>query len=132
MVSPKITPCCQDKEGWQNIGFTRGDTAGYKFQRTDINGDVITTIADRLYFTVKSQFEDKNYQFQKKLEDFTFDEDGWYHFVINPEDTNNLKFTKYVYDIEAIQGGVKSTPLKGFFLMDPESTWQANEGGNNG
>lgn len=129
MLAPNNNGQCQS---WQTITFTRGDTAGFKFQRLDTDGNVIMQIADELYFTVKTQFTNQGFVLQKTLDDMTFDEDGFYHFVIEPEDTNALKFADYVYDIETIQGGVKSTPLKGKFVMTPESTWQANEGGNNG
>lgn len=119
------------KEQVEPLQMIRGDTAQFKFQRLDAEGEVITAIADGLYFTVKNKFTDEGFAFQKKLEDMVFDEDGTYHFTVLPEDTNNLNFANYVYDLEAIQDGVKTTISIGNFNIMPESTWAVNEGENN-
>lgn len=117
------------------IGMTRGDTKGFRFQRKykDDEGEeqVITQIADELYFTVKKSYRDKDFLLQKKLSDMEFDEQGVYHFVINPEDTNDLDFGTFVYDLEVIQDGYKKTISSGNFVLGYESTWAVNEGGNN-
>lgn len=127
MLSPDTSNC----PGNATLEMTRGDTTGWKFQRLDADGQVITIIADELYFTVKGSFQDTNFKFQKTLNDMTFDEDGTYHFVINPEDTNDLNFGNYVYDLEVIQSSVKTTISKGKFVLDTESTWAINERSDN-
>lgn len=131
MVSPKLTPFCPGQPGTP-LSMTRGDTAGFKFQRKDNNGDVIEILPSKLYFTVKKSFDDEGFVFQKTLKDMTFDEEFWYHFRINPEDTNKLKYGTYVYDLETIQSGVKSTISKGNLILSSESTWAINEGGDDG
>lgn len=111
------------------LGMVRGDTARFKFQRLDNSGNVITTEADEVYFSVKRSAKEVTLQLQKTIDDMTFDEDGTYHFTIEPADTNNLDFTKkYFYDLEVIDNGVKTTISYGQFNLQPEVTWAANEG----
>lgn len=57
----------------------------------------------------------------------TFDQDGTYHFTIEPTDTNNLKFGTYVYDIEVKQNGIVSTIAMGDFILLDEVTYAENE-----
>ena len=113
------------------ITFHRGDTANFHFHREFADGTVITERADRIYFTVKERGKEAqpNFVLQKKNEDFTFEENGEYHFTITPTDTNGLVFEKvYSYDIEVIDGGVKTTIASGDFVLKKEVTTQADEG----
>jgi hypothetical protein len=76
-----------------NIYMTRGDTATINLSIKDDNkieyelmeGDVVV-------FSVKKEMEDKGYVIQKTFVDKTI--------VIEHEDTKNLDFGKYVYDIQ--------------------------------
>lgn len=107
----------------------RGDTFKFKFRRIDAQGAIIKNIAPNLFFTVKRNAGDKNYIFQKTLQDgISFDEDWYYHVTVEPEDTNNMKFGDYVYDIEVIAGEYKQTISKGVLSIDTEVTWAINEG----
>lgn len=111
------------------ITFTRGDTAKFHFHRVDADGEIITTKADRLYFSVKHKPQDYNVVFQKTIDDMEFDEDFEYHFTIEPTDTNLMKFPcTYYYDLEVIDGGVKTTIAYGQFILQPEVTHYNNEG----
>lgn len=112
------------------LSMHRGDTARFYFQRLDAEGNVITTKADELYFTVKSSTQNTNYEFQIRIDDMEFDEeDGTYHFTVQPEDTNGLNFTRmHYYDVEVIDSGVKTTIALGEFHLKPEVTWAVNEG----
>ena len=109
------------------IQIIRGDTAKFKFQRLDGDGQVITTTPDYLYFTVKESSNKLKYVFQKTLDDMTVDSDGTYHFVVEPENTNGLQYGNYAYDIEVITDGVKTTIAYGTFNILPEVTWVENE-----
>ena len=53
--------------------FVRGDTASYKFQRHDANGNVITILPDAIYFTVKENGYSDRILIQKTL-GYAFDE----------------------------------------------------------
>lgn len=109
------------------IEMTRGDTCPLRFKRLDANGNVITTVAEKVYFTVKKAFTDKFLIFQKTLADMTFDNEGIYHFVINPEDTNGLSYGNYYWDVEVITGTYKQTISKGVLRLTDEATWEFNE-----
>lgn len=105
----------------------RGDTKGFKFQRKDGEGHPITTIADKIYFTVKKTYNNLEPIFQKTIDDMTFDNDGTYHFIINPEDTDGIPYGTYYYDIERIQSRDKRTISRGEFVVQDEITFARNE-----
>lgn len=105
----------------------RGDTYKFKFQRIDAYGNVIRTLAPQLFFTVKRNAGDKNFIFQKTIQDITFDDEGYYHVVIEPADTDGMKFGNYVYDIEVITSQYKKTISIGSFTVAQEVTWAINE-----
>ena len=106
----------------------RGDTQEYKFQRKDANGDVITQEATSVYFTVKENYIVDKVLIQKTIEDMTFDSDGTYHFTITADDTNDLYYGDYVYDIEVKQGDeYTKTIAKGVFKISEEVTFESNE-----
>ena len=109
------------------ISMIRGDTTPLMFQRKDNNGDVIKLRADKIYFTVKKSDLPDEVLFQKTIDDMTLDEDGTYHFVIQPEDTNNLEFGNYMFDLEVIQDNVVSTISTGVFAIKKEVTFARNE-----
>lgn len=110
-----------------NIQIIRGDTAKYKFQRVNSEG-VITTRPSSLYFTVKETANMESVVFQKTIDDMTQDEDGTWHFTIEPEDTNGKQYGDYVFDIEVIEAeSVKTTVAYGVFKIKPEVTWVQNE-----
>ena len=110
------------------LQMIRGDTSKFKFQSLDATGEVITTTPDAIYFTVKETTKNLNPIFQKTKEDMTMESDGTWHFVVEPTDTNSLQYWEYVYDLEVIQSGVKTTISIGKFIISPEVTWAANEG----
>lgn len=105
----------------------RGDTKRYKFQRINSDGSVITTPPDKIYFTVKKNYDSKEVLIQKTLEDITIDEQNVYHFTIEPADTDSLRYGNYVFDIEVITDDVKTTIAKGGFGIEQEVTFVADE-----
>lgn len=114
------------------IAQTRGDTRGYKFQRIDMEGAIITEAPDKMFVTFKKSYNDKSFVFQKTLDELYMDEEGWWHFTIAPEDTNNLPYGKYYGDIERIIADDVKTIARGTLTLLEEATWASNEGGNNG
>lgn len=113
---------------YEVIEMTRGDTCPLKFQRLDARGNVITEIADKMYFTVKRNFNTKPFVLQKTLDDMTFDSEGYYHFIINPEDTEKLMYGDYAADVEVLVGSYKYTVSKFILRLTDEATWYLNEG----
>ena len=82
-----------------------------------------------MWFSVKNSTLTDHLIIQKSLEDgtITFTNDGYYHIIINPEDTNNLKYKDYVFDIEIINNGDKLTLKVGDFILKDEVTFAINE-----
>lgn len=107
--------------------ITRGDTKQKKFRRKATDGTIIRNIPEKMYFTLKKSPKDSQALFQKTLDDFWQTEDFYWHFRIESEDTANLDFGKYFYDIEVIQNGVVSTIAKGWVDITYEATQKANE-----
>lgn len=105
----------------------RGDTGRYKFTRKDEDGNVIATRPDAMWFTVKTTYKVPQMVLQKTLDDMEIDENGVWHFTIEPTDTNNLIFGTYNYDLEVIQDSVKTTISYGEFRLSKEVTWATNE-----
>lgn len=115
-----------------SISFYRGDTARLHFHREDQDGGVIMERAQHIFFTVKKKgFEEKaGFVLQKKDNDFSFDENGEYHFTINATDTDKMESSQqYTYDIEVINNGVKTTIASGALYLKTEVTTTADEGG---
>lgn len=110
-----------------NIEVKKGNTAKYKFQRKNEIGEVILEKADKIYFTVKEQSLPDNSVIQKTIDDMIFDEDGTYHFTIEPEDTENLNYGIYLYDIKVLQEGIKTTIAEGKFEIKKVVTLAVNE-----
>ena len=107
--------------------FTRGDTQPLKFQRLDAEWHPITAVPDEMYFTVKTNYADKDFVLQKTLDDMTFGDDDCWHFVIEPSDTQELPVCTYVYDIEVTTGSNVFTISKGTLELLDEATWVENK-----
>lgn len=76
------------------IKITRGDTGRFSITLTnELDGTVYTPSAyDKITFTVKKSVKDTNILIQKEGTTIT----------ISPEDTANLAFGKYVYDVQVV------------------------------
>lgn len=111
--------------------FTRGDTQLLKkFRLTDKNGNILNlTELDQLYFTLKKDAYSEGFIFQKKKNGgIILKEDGYYHITIESDDTNDLDYGNYDYDIElkSTLYGVK-TLIKGTITLTEEITWKGDE-----
>lgn len=112
------------------LQIIRGDTKFYKFQRKrKHDGSVITELPDKMYFTIKYDYNIDDVILQKTLDNGIEynEEESYYYITINPEDTNNLPYGKYVYDIEIIKNGIKQTISIGEILIANEVTFYENE-----
>lgn len=87
------------------IRLSRGDTLGLEFQ---FEGD-IPTGEDQVYFTVKRTPHDTKFKMEKKC--ILYGEDLAY-ISIGPEDTVNLPFGKYFWDLRVFYSdGNITTPV---------------------
>lgn len=89
------------------IALRRTDSRVLAFQRKS-GGNVILDKAEEVFFTVKEHYRDTEHVLQKKLSDggIVFDsETGWYQIPISAEDTKDLDFKTYYFDVKAIING---------------------------
>jgi hypothetical protein len=117
------------------IVMPRGDVRPLQFDVLEADGETMTDIEfDDIYFTVKKNFTDRDFKFQKKLSDGTItkDDDGHYHTFIDSTDTDILPFGEYVFDIELKKSNASVPDIKqttvGRLIITEESTYARNEG----
>lgn len=113
----------------QTIGINRGTSIRLKAQRLDANGNPILTKAEEIYFIVKKKWTDSAALITKDLSNMTFDEEGYYHFTIAPEDTESLAYGQYVWDFTAVEAAdtYRAKPAHGYFLIGNSAGWIINE-----
>ena len=112
-----------------SIKMARGDIKHFKIAVREGDGSLTNIPFTDIYFTVKRLYRDEGYKFQKRLSNGTImkDLDGYYEFSINPEDTNDLAFGEYAFDIELVDNGsIKQTTVGRLWLTE-EVTYQTNE-----
>ena len=108
------------------ITMTRGDTLPLKFTRLDPSSHTIMDAPNAMFFTVKRSWDDKTPVIQKSLADMTEDDGGTWHFVIDANDTENLSYGTYVFDIEVTVSGCVTTICKDELKITREATWSSN------
>lgn len=106
---------------------TRGDTAGYKFQRKTVGKQVIMTTPDAMFVTIKGNSNTARILIQKPLEEMTQTEDGYWHWHTEPGDTAKLPYGCYVGDVEVHNNGGIFTISKFKFVLTEERTWSSGE-----
>ena len=114
--------------GLQTLQINRGTTHQYKGRRKR-NGQPILTIAEEAYFTIKRRWDDKTPLVMKDLSQMTFDDEGFYHLTLEPEDTENLPYGKYVWDFTAVDNDdeYRAKPAHGFLIIGNSAGWIVNE-----
>lgn len=113
----------------QTLSLNRGTTFKLRGRRIDANGDPILTTPEELYFIVKKRWTDKTALITKTLQDMEFDEEGYYHFTILPEETENLDYGKYVWDFTPVDDNniYRQKPAHGYLVVGNSSGWIVNE-----
>jgi hypothetical protein len=118
----------------EQIVMVRGDTKNLKISVKEKDRDTLIDFdLDDVFFTVKRNFTDVQYKFQKRYSEGTItkDENGYYHLTILPKDTNGLAFGKYVFDVEILKGSKDEAEIKktlyGELILENESTHAGNE-----
>ena len=112
-----------------DISMTRGDTKEERFQIKDSSGTVLDLEVNEMYITFKESYDDEEFLFQKKLSTGDITKSStYYYFTIEPEETDDLDYGVYVFDIEIIYSNKKKTIGKGNLTLTQEVTWATNEG----
>ena len=98
------------------IEVVKGDVSDtYMFKRTDDNGETIKTLPKKMWITFKKGVWCKKCLCQKTLENkkITYsEEDNYYRFRLESDDTNNLDYDTYYFDIAILnEQGEKKTLL---------------------
>lgn len=112
------------------IRMARGDIKTKTFTIRRKDKSVYQDTPDEIYFTVKKYHTDHEFLFQKRLSDgkIASIEAGKYQFTIQPEDTNNLDFGEYEFDIEIVKAPNIKETFCGILNLDKEVTHANNEG----
>ena len=106
-----------------NISMTRGDSEAIKVAVKDTLGNVIPLVTgDTIYFTVRETMLNKTKIIEKIITEF---DDGKALITIDPQDTNDLNFVSYVYDIQLTKenGTVKTIITPSRFMITGEVTY---------
>lgn len=100
-----------------NIEITRGDTGIIEF----IPDNYEFSDGDILFFTVKDDVYSEEYLFQKEIDIFI---DNKAIIMISPDDTKDLDFNTYFYDIQinTADGSVNTVIEKSKFKVKEEIT----------
>ena len=111
------------------IALIRGDIDYERFLITDREGNPTDVDFDEIYFTVKKNTKVVNVLFQKKLSDNEIEKlgTGDYQVKIDPEDTNNLPYGDYVFDIQLVYQDLIKKTFPGIFAVLDEVTYLQNE-----
>lgn len=91
-----------------NISLTRGDTFKCVLSLTEDSKTYIPDPEDRIRFALKRNYKSEEILIRKEIPNNSL------LFKLNPEDTKNLEYGEYVYDMEITkQNGDVDTFLKG-------------------
>lgn len=106
-----------------NIKLTRGDSLAFKTRVIFRNGSIADKKDIESFFVTfkKGTNNISPIIFQKTIDDINFDDDGYLHCLFNPEDTENLDYGIYYFDIEVTSNNIRKTKLIQVILT-PETT----------
>jgi len=107
-----------------NISMIRGDTESIIVSYENLDGTKIDFIAgDTIYFTVKQGTNTEKKSFQKVITEFN---DGKAIFEITSEDTKDLSYRTYKYDVQFnTSDGKKRTIIPASnFVISEEVTYE--------
>lgn len=113
------------------LTLIRGDTYNLTFSLFGAEEKpIILSSQDKCYFTVKKDFIHEDYIFQKRYgEGITYNEQtGLYEIKIKQDDTCDLNFGSYKFDIKVKLGDeIVKTILRGALVLTNNATHRCNE-----
>lgn len=112
-----------------DIFMTRGDSERFEVslydKELDIQRDFVP--GDKVFFTVKTSTQTRDFRIQKIIETFDYgdpEDVGKAIFYLDPQDTKDLKYHTYVYDVQMIREGNVTTIIKpSKFVIEEEVTY---------
>lgn len=108
----------------EHIKMPRGDIRNIHFTVCDANDTEVSKEFTQITFTVKANTSASKIIIQKKLTNGTITKSGnVYSFSIMPEDTDNIDYGTYYYDIELIRGDQIHQTFVGKLIITEEVTF---------
>lgn len=114
------------------LSIYQGNDKIFRFFRKDYNGNIITSVPQALWFSVKDRYETERVLFQKNIGlGIDQNEDGSWNIKIEPYDTAELKPGKYVCDVKIQDeaGNLFTIVKPQEFLIREVVTRVGNQGG---
>lgn len=111
-----------------DISFVRGDTFAFKVNVFLYNKTILTSDdVESIFITVRKEPTSLcEIIFQKTIDNITF-EDGYINCTFLPQDTQNLPYGKYYFDIEiTLKNGYRKSKLYNFTITE-ETTIHEDE-----
>ena len=118
----------ENRDGTKHLSFIRGDSCPLKFKILDLEENPVSKEGLKSLYLTCRKFNIKNSEiiFQKDISAFNYDDTTQYYFInIEPEDTRELPYDTYNFDIEAsfIDGEVQ-TLKSNFTITDEDSIYE--------
>lgn len=110
------------------MNFVRGDTQPFKFKIIKQGGENVDEkdIKTLTLTCRKYNLKSSTILFNKNKEDFTFKDDYW-HSEFKPEDTRELDYGCYNFDIECtLTDGTVKTLKSQFEITDEDTIYEGN------
>ena len=111
-----------------DISFVRGDTFSFKVNVSLYNKMTLTSDdIESIFITVRKEPTSlSEIIFQKSIDDITF-ENGYINCTFLPQDTQNLPYGKYYFDIEiTLKNGYRKSKLYNFTITEETTIYEEN------
>ena len=111
-----------------DISFVRGDTFSFKVNVSLYNKKTLTfDDIESIFITVRKEPTSLcEIIFQKNIDDITF-ENGYINCTFLPQDTQNLPYGKYYFDIEiTLKNGYRKSKLYNFTITEETTIHEEN------
>jgi len=111
------------------IRMPRGDIRLVRFIVNNPDGTQTDIDFTEVYFTVKKTSKERPFQFQERLSTggITKVNLGEYQVKIEPEDTANMTYGNYKFDIQFVYEDQLKETFVGDFILTEEITFNENE-----
>ena len=115
-----------------HLEISQGRTLPLRFQIKTENDEIIKEKVDEMYITFKySPKSQEKVLFQKRLDNNTIiftENDYYYRFTIDPDDTENLDITTYYFDIDIKRKEKRDTIGYGTLTITKKVTYAKDRG----
>ena len=111
-----------------DISFVRGDTFAFKVNVSLYNKTILTSDdVESIFITVRKEPTSLcEIIFQKTIDNIIF-EDGYINCTFLPQDTQNLPYGKYYFDIEiTLKNGYRKSKLYNFTITEETTIHEEN------